>query len=123
MTTLDDPKVTKARKEHQCNFCGDKILKGSEYIESTHVDDYLYHWKSHLHCTKLAIDLKMHKECNDDGVTQDFFMEYVSEVYKDIMRIKMTSLEFSTTSSIIKELSYVPFIKKLWFVIRHLKIN
>jgi hypothetical protein len=121
MITLSDSKETKARKEHQCNFCGGKIVKGLKYINSTHIYDGLYHWKSHIYCNKLVHDLNMYRECNDDGVTQDFFIESVSEKYIEIMLDILHAIDLPIRISITEQLNYVPFIKKLWFVIRYLK--
>ena len=52
METLSDKRV-KARKEHTCDFCGKKIVKGEEYRRSTHVyEGQIYDWHGCDRCKK-----------------------------------------------------------------------
>lgn len=45
--TITYPKETKAKKEHSCNFCLDKIKVDEIYIKSTYVfDGQIYDWKT-----------------------------------------------------------------------------
>lgn len=41
-----------ARKEHICDWCGEKILKGEKYFKTVQVD-----------CGNIIV-IKMHKECD-----------------------------------------------------------
>ena len=67
----------KARREYRCDFCGGKILKGETYDNTVMVgDDGLYHWKSHLICSKIA-SLLWNFIDPDDGMTSDNFHEGV----------------------------------------------
>lgn len=44
-----------ARKEHHCNYCGEKIKKDEKYEWSKLTNgDYLYEWKSHHKCNYVA---------------------------------------------------------------------
>ncbi len=71
----------KANKEHKCDFCNGVIKKGETYKCSTHVDDEIYTWKSHLHCMELVSLLKMDYDL--EGITEDCFYEYVNEYFQD----------------------------------------
>ena len=76
MEILKD-KIVKAKKEHICCFCNEKIIKGDKYHIQTNVyDGSIYTWKSHLRCDAIASYLKMYDEC-DEGLTQDEFWEYI----------------------------------------------
>lgn len=83
----------KARKRHQCDYCGGMIEKGEVYDSQTNVYDYLYTWKSHKECSEIANKLKMHDEC-DEGVTGDDFSEIINEVYGELTEWKKSSPEF-----------------------------
>jgi hypothetical protein len=69
-----------AQKEHKCNYCGFKILKGEKYIYTPIKGDYFYVWKAHFDCQRLTEKLNMFEYC-DDGVTNDDFYEYINEEY------------------------------------------
>ena len=87
MKTLKESKLTRANKDHICDFCGGRIKLGDFYEKSTHVfDDCVYNWKAHPHCLVLANKLNLYDDALDDeGVTMDHFMDVVSECYIDLM--------------------------------------
>jgi len=119
METLLNPKETKARKRHTCNFCGDRIIINQIYMKSTHVyDGMIYDWKTHKYCSELARRLNMYDEC-DEGVTQDDFMESVSEEHIGILSQQLPRIDSDKFGDIIGQLSKVEFESKLWFVIRY----
>ena len=69
METLAYPKEVKARKEHRCDFCNQKLMVGTIYMKSTHVlDGRIYDWKTHNYCNKISHRLDMYEYC-DEGVT------------------------------------------------------
>jgi hypothetical protein len=74
-------KVVKARKEHQCDFCGHKILKGESYDYTLNKGDGgdLYHWRSHVHCAELCSAIWDYVD-PDDGMTYDDFNNGVQEL-------------------------------------------
>lgn len=119
METLRTQTETKAIKQHICNFCGEKIIVNEKYMKSTHINDGLiYDWKSHKYCSKLASRLNMYKEAYD-GVTQDFFMESVSEEHYSILVGQMSKEDRNKYNDMLIQLRGVNFRTKLWFVIRH----
>lgn len=121
METLAQPKETKARKEHRCDFCNDKIVIREKYIKSTHIyEGQVYDWKTHKHCSELATELNMYDDC-DEGLTQDIFMEIVNSQHYEILISKMPDEDVIKYGDILGELRYVRFRNKLGFVIRHLK--
>ena len=70
--------IVKANKEHICMWCGGKIHKGETYDRaSMKYEGVPYTWKNHLKCSKLCSELNM--ENDGDGITDECFMEYVSE--------------------------------------------
>ena len=84
MPEIINSKTRKARKEHTCNFCGEKIRVGEAYNWSKLVYDHtLYEWKTHRSCAALAQELDMYHEC-DDGVTDEDFREFVEIEYSNM---------------------------------------
>ena len=78
-----------AKKEHYCDFCGGVIRVGERYDKQTNVDGYIYDFKTHEICEKVAIGLDMyddHYYC-DDGLGGEEFeeniLEYVREHHYD----------------------------------------
>ena len=119
MTQLRVPKETKARKDHRCGFCFEKIKVGEKYMNSGHVfDGYVYSHKSHKYCDKLVNTMDMYKMC-DDGLSGDDFVEIVSDKYYCLLTDRFAKDERQLYSDLIDQLRYVPFREKLWFVIRH----
>ena len=84
METISYPKLTKAIKQHKCDFCRQPIEKGINYFKSTHVDGGIYDWRTHEDCSYIAEKLKMYDNA-DDGVSESFFMEEIKDEYSRIM--------------------------------------
>ena len=106
METLSNT-TPKAIKEHQCNYCGEKINKGEKYNSQTNVyDGDIYTWKSHKNCTDIASELRMHDEC-DEGVTGEDFRESIQYAYQDIMI--NTDIDYYES----KEFKYPTFVEQL----------
>ena len=121
MDTLMQPTKTKAIKEHRCNFCGEKIYKGDTYIKSTHKNEgEVYDWKTHDRCSELADKMKMYEDA-DEGVSQEIFMENVSEEHYCLLTDRFAEDEKKKYSDILKQLREVRFREKLHYVIMHYK--
>ena len=118
METVSSAKLTKASKQHMCDFCGEIISIGEKYMKSTHVDDHIYDWKAHVYCDKLSHTLKLQDECQE-GVTAECFQEYVSENHLTILTDQLPNDDAKKYSDIFNQLTKVKFRDKLWFVIRH----
>lgn len=82
MTTLRDETV-KARKDYVCDLCKGKIPEGETYRYSSHVDNIIYSFRTHLHCHALSHKLKMYDKVNmgDNGLGSELFEEIVYENY------------------------------------------
>lgn len=86
MTVLSSNEETKARKDHNCDFCGGKINIGSKYLKSTIVYDDIYDWKTHVECEWIAQELDMYKQCEyDEGLTSNDFNEIIREEFYTLM--------------------------------------
>lgn len=119
METLRFGENVTAKKDHTCNFCGEKILKGSIYVFSTHKHEGdLYNWKTHKYCGKLASVMNMYENC-DDGVTEDDFTEHVSNFHDDLLIDLLPKGDKKEYSDIIQQLRHVNFKYKLNYVLRH----
>jgi len=71
--TLLDEKFPKARKEHQCIWCGEGILAGEKYCheKSIYEGDFQDH-KWHLECHKAAqIEIKESGEGSFDAYNNE----------------------------------------------------
>ena len=120
METIKHQTEVKAIKEHKCSFCSYRISKGDTYLSSTYKNDgSIYDWKAHKHCEELALQMEMYDDIDDDGLTQDAFMEIVSEKYISILIDQFTGDDANKYSDIIKQLQDVVFRYKLGYVIRH----
>lgn len=72
----------KARKEHECMLCGLPIKKGETYYKQTNVDDGdIYDFKMHIHCDKIAIKYDLYGNYNDEGLTDDAFMDFIRQEF------------------------------------------
>ncbi len=119
METIAHPSETKAIKEHNCDFCSEKISVGSIYIKSIHkMDGRIYSFKTHTYCARLAETLKMYDHA-DEGVTGEIFMETVSEVHYDLIIKQFPAGEIGKYTDILQQLRYVKWHYKLGYVIRH----
>jgi len=85
--TLVDKRV-KARKEHSCDFCDKRIVKGEEYRYSKIVNDGdLYSWHSCDRCKEYVT--KAFKEFGDwasDGLTEEMFREFIHDNYEEVAK-------------------------------------
>ena len=109
MEMIQAPTKTKAIKEHRCNFCYQKILKGSIYVKSVWKADSIYAWKTHNHCADIATKLKMYED-SDDGVDSDAFSEHIKNEYQNIiMQINPNA----------KDIVYPKALERLSFVCNH----
>jgi len=88
----------KARKEHVCDFCYDKINKGEVYNSQTNTyDGDIYTWKTHNKCSEIASKLKMYDDA-DEGVSGDMFIEYINDYYSDLNQEQIDDSFFRKTS-------------------------
>jgi hypothetical protein len=112
MQTLST-KEPKARKQHQCDFCGLIIEIGEVYgLQKNVSGGTLYSWKSHLSCNEIAAKLNMFDNC-DEGVTDEDFKENIRIEYQDIMQSKFNEIYES------KDFSFPVFSERLSFVKTH----
>jgi hypothetical protein len=119
MRTISYDEQVKANKDHVCSFCGEKIYKGDTYNKSTHeYDGSVYDWKTHKHCADIAQRLNMYEQC-EEGVTQDDFIEFVSNKHDDLLIDIIPDEDVKKYSDIIQQLRHVRFRDKLSYVIRH----
>ena len=79
MITTIKSKEKKARKEHECMYCGGKINKNEIYDwQKLCQDGEFYEWKSHLKCSDIADGLEFHEKV-DEGLTSDHFCEFIND--------------------------------------------
>lgn len=74
-----------ARKEHQCDCCGCKIVKGQKYHMQTNViDGTIYNWKEHEECLAIARKLGMFDDIDPDyGLSSDEFIDSINQYVYD----------------------------------------
>jgi hypothetical protein len=72
----------KARKDHTCDWCNEKIKVGEIYTRSFCKEDDIYVWKNHIYCEEIAEKLKMFNESIE--VTKCLFFETISEEFEKI---------------------------------------
>lgn len=104
--TILSQQERKAKKEHQCDWCGGTIKKGETYDYSSIINDEFYIWKNHKDCMWVAHELKMFDD-NTDGVSDSDFWDHIFEYYSDHIR---------ENDDIVREKS-----EKLRWVIEHRK--
>lgn len=120
LTTIKYPKEIIAKKEHTCNYCGEKILPKTKYSISTHVlDDRIYDWKSHLHCEDLVKKLKMHDNTDGYWVTGEDFFETISEEFYTLLYKNFSIEDAIKYKEPISFLRNVNWRDKLRYVIRY----
>ena len=88
----------KARKEHTCNYCGEKIEKGETYRFAFLKDGGdVYQWKGHLRCNFIAIELWRYTfvcpDCEhykNEECTQDkpYCLDMIAEILKENKLVK-----------------------------------
>lgn len=121
METLNYQSEVKARNEHRCDFCGDKIIEGEIYCKSTHKNDGdIYDWKTHKNCAWIASKLRMYDDA-DEGVSGDDFQEHISQEFFDLMINMFDKEDIKKYNVPIQYLRDVRFRNKLLYVIHHYK--
>lgn len=79
MSELISQTERKARKEHICEYCGEKILRGEKYLSAFLKDGGdVWQWKTHLHCDFIANELWRYINPTD-GMQQEHFQEGCTE--------------------------------------------
>jgi hypothetical protein len=75
----------KARKEHVCNYCCEKILPGELYESSAIINEgEFYIWKNHIDCQELCRALvSEHYTSWEDGISDNDFDEACCECCRD----------------------------------------
>lgn len=69
-----------ARKEHVCEFCGEKIAIGQKYVHQTTIyDGTIYDFAIHQECNEVAYELNMYDDCDDEGLDGESFRENLKE--------------------------------------------
>lgn len=97
----------KARKEHLCDWCNEKIKVGEKYRRSFCKEDEVYVWKNHIHCEKIAQELNMF----DNGpVSESDFADSIKQEYQKIMSEKYNEIYES------KDFEYPNFKDQLDFL-------
>lgn len=113
-------KTQKAKKQHSCDYCYNKINIGELYQYSAIVNcgDF-YAFKNHISCQKIAEHLKMFEqdEVRYEGLTSDNFQETICEEYYSIMKKCLKDVFTS------KEFKIPSFNIQLNFVINYYKIS
>ena len=74
-----------ARKEHRCDWCFEKIEKDTQYCKTANAyEGSVFTWKNHIHCEKIARELKMFDEYYE-GVSEQDFTDYIIEKYNELV--------------------------------------
>lgn len=74
-----------ARKEHQCDWCGQKIEKGEKYNYQTFIFDGKFcNWYSHLPCSRV-VDAIWDYCDPDEGMGSDEFCQGCADVCRDFI--------------------------------------
>ena len=97
----------KARKEHTCDWCNEKIKVGEIYTRAFCKEDDVYVWKNHIHCEKIAQELKMF---DNGSVSESDVVETIQEEYQRIMSENNNEIYES------KDFKYPNFKEQLDFV-------
>lgn len=78
MEVINQSLDIRARKEHTCNFCNQKIRKGELYNNYFFKDDEPYSWKEHWQCSKLSLKFRIENDYEyHEGMSHDDFIEHV----------------------------------------------
>lgn len=85
MKTLRDKRV-RAKKEHTCDFCEKKIMKGEKYQLSTHIyDGDIYDWHGCDRCRKyVEYAFKELGDLLDEGLTAEEFYDFMRGYYPNV---------------------------------------
>lgn len=126
MSTISFKKV-KARKDHKCDWCEAKILKGNVYTKYFNVyEGEPFTWKNHIHCEEIASKLKMFDECADYGLDTDSFMEFIKEEYIRLMNLYHSEIfeyEFFEYPNFEERLKFVCEFHKVEFINKNYSEN
>lgn len=123
METLQNPKKTKAAKDHHCDYCVGRILKDEIYMKSTHVfDGQIYDWKAHVKCDYLVHKMDMHDSC-DEGVSEDDFNETITEGYFEILIRTIPENLRDSLMKVTSQLRKVELRHKIEYLYRHYKVT
>lgn len=80
MSETLDRKIRKARKPHQCDYCGQTIEKGEEYDWSKNIyDGTIFEWHCHSSCDRIASAIWDYVD-PDDGMSDQDFQDGCREV-------------------------------------------
>ena len=102
----------KARKEHVCNYCYNKIKIGEIYNYFVNVyDGDLYDWKNHISCGLIASQLRMFDNADEGLTADDFIQEILNEFQK--LKPKLVGDEYEIPH----------FDKQLTFVLKHYNLK
>ena len=106
--------TVKARKTHECDWCGNQILIGESYEKQVLSDSgQIITWKNHIKCSKIATFLNMFDDTDGDGLSSDDFKEYIHDEFSTIMSEKFTKKYES------KDFKHLLFSEELDFVCRY----
>lgn len=110
-------KIVKARKEHTCDLCCNKIDKGKKYRNQFNIESgETYTFKMHTHCENIAMELKMWDECYGGGLNDENFQETIKETFIQKMEIYHSEV-FN-----YEHYQYPDFEGKLKFLCEHYEI-
>lgn len=77
--------IRKAKKTHQCDYCGFTIEVGEQYKRYYIENGDTYYWKTHLLCEELTTELDMWDDVDPgEGLSREAFWEEVHEAYLEI---------------------------------------
>lgn len=76
---LEERKV-RARKEHRCDYCGDRIRTGTPHLyQRSLLDDFFYSWRAHLECDWVAATAAGDFQDDEYGLTAEAWGEALLE--------------------------------------------
>lgn len=99
-----------AKKEHVCEFCGEKILPSQKYNRQTNIyDGEIYDFITHQECRRVANELSMYDDCKDEGLDRDSFCEKLDEyVYTNHYNDDMDDISIEW-----QDLTYYEMVEKI----------
>lgn len=87
MDILRDEMI-KARKEHTCEFCGQKIKKGETYHSQVNTSHEIYTFRTHKKCQEISLELDMYDDLNDEGLNDEGFWYCIDEAFMELKNIR-----------------------------------
>lgn len=105
----------RARKEHCCDWCQQKIEPGIKYKHQIWKDDNFFTWKSHLKCDEVA-DFLMNYFDMEGGMDQTQFIDacftfLADYIHPEVDRDELWSDLISNPSRYVDEL-YNTYVEK-----------